>query len=67
MSQKLKWERVLEDGNDDQRDGSTWRASVEGGWLVRVSNGPNFGGLTFVPDSGHRWNVEIATRHVPRS
>ncbi|HEX8550503.1 MAG TPA: hypothetical protein VF681_02995 [Abditibacteriaceae bacterium] len=38
----------------------TWRARVEGGWMIMViqnwSNGPEPVGLSFMPDPSHSWN-----------
>lgn len=43
---RLEWERL------NSHPHAISRASVPGGWLV-VLNGAS---VTFVPDSGHRWN-----------
>jgi hypothetical protein len=69
MEKKLHWERVDEDwGGEDTPICSTWRAKIEGGWLVSVWAGPsttdtnkhrNGGGLTFVPDFDWRWDPAL--------
>jgi hypothetical protein len=62
----LKWERVQEMWSDENCPKySTWRAQVPGGWLVTVWAGDdpkthlhvNGGGLTFVPDPEHSWQM----------
>jgi hypothetical protein len=70
---KLKWEYVQTD-NTNSNDIETWRARVAGGWLVStwalrtrantsgpaVPGGSNWGGgLTFVPDAGRKWKVDV--------
>ncbi len=68
MPKKLHWERLDEDwGGEEIEICSTWRARVEGGWLVSVWAGPspktnnhkNAGGLTFVPDPDDRWKPAL--------
>lgn len=56
---KLQWERI-EGGFFSSRE--VYRAKVPGGWLVacHINLG---GGVTFVPDPDHEWNVEAKQKH----
>jgi hypothetical protein len=68
----LRWERLQEVyGNEQTPNCSTYRAKVPGGWLVSVwcaeaikanehtSKHTWGGGLTFVPDVAHAWDVPL--------
>ena len=65
----LHWELLQETYSVESRpDGFTYRAKVPGGWLVAVWAGEPGehalgGGLTFVPDPTHSW--EVGTRMLP--
>jgi hypothetical protein len=53
----LEWKKVDNKGEDTFRwIGSTYRAKVPGGWLVRIWRADEGVGLTFVPDPNHEWN-----------
>jgi hypothetical protein len=55
---KLVWKQVVEEGDAIEGRGHvTIRAKVPGGWLVRVWMYDR-GGITFVPDPEHAWDVE---------
>lgn len=72
MAAPLAWQRIKEtyDGAPEEKNrnpdrGFTYRAKVPGGWLVGVWAGEDKnqawgGGLTFVPDPGHKaWDVAL--------
>jgi hypothetical protein len=55
---KLVWTQVAEEGRAiEGRGHKTLRAKVPGGWLVGVWM-MGGGGVTFVPDPQHSWDVE---------
>ena len=55
---KLVWKEVAEEGKRiEGRGHTTVRAKVPGGWLVSAWMGYG-GGVAFVPDPGHAWDVE---------
>lgn len=63
MAKKLIWER-LDNAWPGKvvPEGYTYRAKVPGGWLVSVWAGDEKmqvwgGGLTFVPDDKHEWDL----------
>lgn len=73
MSPKLSWHEIETD-NTNNNDIVTYRASVHGGWLVCVwagkdradaggkdiPGGSNWGGgVTFVYDVDHKWDVAL--------
>jgi hypothetical protein len=62
----LHWEMLGEEySHDADPDGFTYRAKVPGGWLVAIWAGESVkehkwgGGLTFVPDPTHAWEVKL--------
>ena len=63
----LHWELLDETYSTASKpDGFTYRAKVPGGWLVAVWAGTPQkhewgGGLTFVPDPTHSWDVAPRT------
>ena len=70
----LQWEAIEETYDAKQHPpnsygGYTYRSRVPGGWLVAIwaGNSPHDhawgGGLTFVPDANHKW--EVAIRDLP--
>lgn len=67
-TRNLHWELLQETYSAASRpDGFTYRAKVPGGWLVAVWAGTDNdqglgGGLTFLPDPTHGWDV--ATREL---
>lgn len=62
---KLSWEWIDDEWpHGGKPDGFTYRAKVKGGWLVSVWAGSvakhaSGGGLTFVPDPDHKWDVAL--------
>jgi len=50
----IPWETI--ESSDTSPD-ITRRAKVPGGWLVSVHWEPGGGGLTFVPDPNHTWDL----------
>lgn len=64
---KLEWNRIDDVWNDkSEPNGYTYRAKVQGGWLVSVWAGTKQdqrlgGGITFVPDPGHSWKAKMAS------
>lgn len=66
----LRWEALEETYDAPEHPpnsyrGYTYRASVPGGWLVAVWAGDTQldhawgGGLTFVPDPQHQWEIAV--------
>lgn len=60
----LLWERIRDSWNWGNPEGYTYRAKVRGGWLVSVWAGDKKdqrwgGGLTFMPDAKHEWDVAV--------
>ncbi len=56
---KLTWEKLNSGRGDEKWYHSSWevqRAKVPNGWLILVRGGDAGGGLTFYPDSDHKWN-----------
>lgn len=49
---RMDWENLRGDGKMT----NICRSAIPGGWLVFVRLGGDCGGLSFVPDPGHRWN-----------
>lgn len=74
MGTILQWEKVRRDPSD-KSEIVTWRAWVDGGWLVSIwsekggrgganqtpiKDGTNWGGgVTFYPDPAHQWTAEV--------
>ena len=66
---KLSWEYIEQNSKalrTTTKGDYIRRAKVHGGWLVEsaisgaTTAGCGFGiGLTFIPDTKHRWNVEL--------
>lgn len=67
MNAQLEWQLIEETYTPDlPPKGFTYRAKVPGGWLVAVWAGKTQnhglgGGVTFVPDEGHAWQVRART------
>jgi hypothetical protein len=69
---QLRWQRLTEsyEGNPLKR-GFTYRAEVPGGWLVTVCAGKpgkgQFGGLCFIADAAHEWQLAVDAANVAGS
>ena len=56
ISGLLVWEEIKTKSRGPQ---NTYRAKVHGGWLVETQNSAaSSGGLTFVPDPNHEWQLD---------
>lgn len=54
----ITWEHIKAKGSNGGPQ-YTYRAKVIGGWLVETQNYTGqCGGLTFVPDPNHEWQLE---------
>lgn len=51
----LKWEEVKIEGFGRLSLRSVFRAKVPGGWLI-MSDNRDGSGLTFLPDTDHKWD-----------
>ena len=53
----ISWETIK--NNSKHGPGDTFRAKVIGGWLVGSYDWAQaVGGLTFIPDPNHKWQLE---------